>query len=90
MGCQLADAGYAEVVNTDAAANVIEAMRARHDMAGVTWCAQLISNELICEVMFLLMSTQDLETYLACISNCGCCGQTGGFGITKQGPYACT
>ena len=59
LGCQLADAGYAEVVNTDAAANVIETMRARHDIAGVTWCAQLLLCEFINRDLFLLMYLQD-------------------------------
>ncbi|KAK9838164.1 hypothetical protein WJX81_005734 [Elliptochloris bilobata] len=38
LGCQLADVGYAEVVNTDAAANVIVAMRARYGgTPGMSW-----------------------------------------------------
>ena len=38
LGCQLAAAGYAEVVNTDLAANVIDAMRARYGSTpGLCW-----------------------------------------------------
>ena len=40
LGCQLAAAGYEEVVNTDVAANVIAVMRARFpDTPGLSWCA---------------------------------------------------
>jgi hypothetical protein len=40
LGCQLAAAGYEEVVNTDVAANVIAAMRTRFpDTPGLSWCA---------------------------------------------------
>ncbi len=40
LGCQLAAAGYKEVVNTDVAANVVAAMRARFpDTPGLSWCA---------------------------------------------------
>jgi len=40
LGCQLAAAGYEEVINTDVAANVVAAMRARFpDTPGLSWCA---------------------------------------------------
>lgn len=43
LGYQLVAAGYAEVVNTDAAANVIAAMRARYGSTpGLSWCAHLL------------------------------------------------